>query len=335
MRFCPFGSTKIGATPLDTPSTIRTCFVSMPSDAKFFTVASPNKSFPSFATITTSAPHKRAATAWFAPFPPNPKSNLCPELLIPGRGNLSLNVVKSTCALPTTATPATLLIRVPRIKSNAAIYHAATHEQASMSNLLLLLVRVGRHHKSNPPSQFSNCVTFAEVFRRGTSPQKLEAPNHSDSPSVQTDTVPKLWAVALTPQDPNVSLALAPNHMRAVDLIRKKRDSGEHSRDEIDYLISAYTRDEIPDYQMAAWLMAAWLRGLSRAALAALTEAKLHSREVVDHSYLPAQAEDKHSTGGVGDETPLILAPIVAAGGLAVPLLGGPGLGHTGGTLDK
>ncbi len=66
--------------------------------------------------------------------------------------------------------------------------------------------------------------------------------------------------------------------MRAVDLIRKKRDSGEHSRDEIDYLISAYTRDEIPDYQMAAWLMAAWLRGLSRAELAALTEAMLHSR---------------------------------------------------------
>jgi len=126
-----------------------------------------------------------------------------------------------------------------------------------------------------------------------------------------------------------------PNHMRAVDLIRKKRDSGEHSRDEIDYLISAYTRDEIPDYQMAAWLMAAWLRGLSRAELASLTEAMLHSGEVVDHSYLPAKKVDKHSTGGVGDKTSLILAPIVAAGGLAVPMISGRGLGHTGGTLDK
>src|SRR5882757_5832121 len=123
--------------------------------------------------------------------------------------------------------------------------------------------------------------------------------------------------------------------MRAVDLIRKKRDSGEHSRDEIDYLISAYTRDEIPDYQMAAWLMAAWLRGLSRAELASLTEAMLHSGEVVDHSYLPAKKVDKHSTGGVGDKTSLILAPIVAAGGLAVPMISGRGLGHTGGTLDK
>src|SRR5258708_31514787 len=171
MRFCPFGSTKIGATPLDTPSTIRTCFVSMPSDAKFFTVASPNKSFPSFATITTSAPHKRAATAWFAPFPPNPKSNLCPKIVSPGRGNLSLNVVKSTFALPTTAILATLLIRVPRIKSNAAIYHPATHDQASMSNCLQHLVRAVHHLKSNPPSQFSNRVTFAEVLRGGTSPQ--------------------------------------------------------------------------------------------------------------------------------------------------------------------
>jgi pyrimidine-nucleoside phosphorylase len=141
--------------------------------------------------------------------------------------------------------------------------------------------------------------------------------------------------LALTPHQPDASLAIAFNRMRAVDLIRKKRDSGEHSREEIDYLISAYTRDEIPDYQMAAWLMAAWLRGLSRAELAALTEAMLHSGEVVDHSYLPVKKVDKHSTGGIGDKTSLILAPIAAAGGLAVPMISGRGLGHTGGTLDK
>ena len=123
--------------------------------------------------------------------------------------------------------------------------------------------------------------------------------------------------------------------MRAVDLIRKKRDSGELSREEIDFLISGYTRGEIPDYQMASWLMATWIRGLNRAEIASLTEAMLYSGAVVNLSDLPGKKVDKHSTGGVGDKTSLILAPIVAAGGLTVPMISGRGLGHTGGTLDK
>ncbi len=123
--------------------------------------------------------------------------------------------------------------------------------------------------------------------------------------------------------------------MRAVDLIRKKRDSGEHSREEIDFLISGYTRGEIPDYQMAAWLMATWIRGLNRSELAALTEAMLCSGEILNLGRLPGRKVDKHSTGGVGDKTSLIIAPIVAAGGLTVPMISGRGLGHTGGTLDK
>jgi pyrimidine-nucleoside phosphorylase len=123
--------------------------------------------------------------------------------------------------------------------------------------------------------------------------------------------------------------------MRAVDLIRKKRDGGEHSREEINFLISGYTRGEIPDYQLSAWLMATWIRGLSRAEIAALTEAMLRSGEVATFPEIAGKKVDKHSTGGVGDKTSLILAPIVAAGGLHVPMISGRGLGHTGGTLDK
>src|SRR6202045_62772 len=123
--------------------------------------------------------------------------------------------------------------------------------------------------------------------------------------------------------------------MRAVDLIRRKRDSGELRREEIEELIAAYTRGDVPDYQMSAWLMAVVLRGMSRTEIAALTDAMLHSGRVLDFSDLAGLKVDKHSTGGVGDKTSLIIAPIVAAGGLKVPMISGRGLGHSGGTLDK
>ena len=122
---------------------------------------------------------------------------------------------------------------------------------------------------------------------------------------------------------------------RTVDVIRKKRDGHELSREEIESLIRGVTDNSIPDYQVSAWLMAALIRGLSKAETAALTEAMLHSGEVLDFSALGVRTVDKHSTGGVGDKTSLALAPIVAAGGLAVPMISGRGLGHTGGTLDK
>ena len=123
--------------------------------------------------------------------------------------------------------------------------------------------------------------------------------------------------------------------MRIVDLIRRKRDGGELSRDEIAAIVGGYTKGEIPDYQVASFLMAALLKGLNGAELAALTESMLYSGRVLDFSDLKGPKIDKHSSGGVGDKTSLVLAPLAAAGGVYVPMISGRGLGHTGGTLDK
>jgi len=129
--------------------------------------------------------------------------------------------------------------------------------------------------------------------------------------------------------------AASPLAIRAIDVIRKKRDGRELSRQEIEYLVRAYTGGDIPDYQVSAWLMAVILRGLSKAETSWLTDAMLRSGDVLDLSEFVAKKVDKHSTGGVGDKTSLILAPLAAAGGLIVPMISGRGLAHTGGTLDK
>lgn len=118
------------------------------------------------------------------------------------------------------------------------------------------------------------------------------------------------------------------------ELIRKKRFGGEHSREEIRFFIDGYSRDKIPDYQISAWLMAICFRGMSEEETAWLTQEMCDSGVVLDLSSLGTTV-DKHSTGGIGDKTSLIIAPLVAAAGIPVPMMAGRGLGHTGGTLDK
>ena len=123
--------------------------------------------------------------------------------------------------------------------------------------------------------------------------------------------------------------------MRAVDIIMKKRDGKELSREELGFLIGGYVAGEIPDYQAAAWTMAVYFRGMTAAETAVLTELMLKSGAAMDLSGIDGPFVDKHSTGGVGDKTSLILAPIVASLGIKDPMMSGRALGHTGGTLDK
>src|SRR5213594_3914201 len=123
--------------------------------------------------------------------------------------------------------------------------------------------------------------------------------------------------------------------MLVVPLIERKRDGGALTPEEWSALVAAYTADRVPDYQMSALLMAVLLRGLERQELAALTDAMLASGQRLTFDSWATPRVDKHSTGGVGDKVSLVLAPLVAACGVAVPMMSGRGLGHTGGTLDK
>ncbi len=123
--------------------------------------------------------------------------------------------------------------------------------------------------------------------------------------------------------------------MRTVDLIHRKRDGEELSTEEMRALVDGYVRNEIPDYQFSAFLMAVFFSGMTDREVSALTQVMVGSGQTLDLSDIPGMKVDKHSTGGVGDKTSLIVAPLAAAAGVVVPMISGRGLGHTGGTLDK
>jgi len=123
--------------------------------------------------------------------------------------------------------------------------------------------------------------------------------------------------------------------MQMYEIINKKRDKKKLSPEDIEYFVSGYTKGKIPDYQMSALLMAIFLNGMDTEETYNLTSSMMRSGEIVDLSSVPVAKVDKHSTGGVGDKTSLILAPLVASCGITVPMISGRGLGHTGGTLDK
>ncbi len=123
--------------------------------------------------------------------------------------------------------------------------------------------------------------------------------------------------------------------MRTVDLIHRKRDGEELSAEEIQFIVDGYTRGDIPDYQVSAFLMAVFFSGMADREVSALTESMMNSGTLVDLSAVPGVKVDKHSTGGVGDKTSLIASPIAASAGVVVPMISGRALGHTGGTLDK
>ncbi len=123
--------------------------------------------------------------------------------------------------------------------------------------------------------------------------------------------------------------------MRTVDLIQRKRDGEELAPEEIEFLVEGYTNGDIPDYQMSSFLMAVYFSGMSDREVSRLTECMLRSGDTVNLSSVPGVKVDKHSTGGVGDKTSFIVAPLAAAAGVVVPMMSGRALGHTGGTLDK